>query len=307
MSRPKSGFTLIELLVVIAIIAILIGLLLPAVQKVREAAARTQCTNNLKQLGIACHAYHDNVGFLPPARIADHWGTWAVVVLPYIEQSAGFAQWNIAQQYYDQSATARQLAIKTFLCPSRGRTPGTLSTSGDVPDSPAGLSHVSGSVGDYGASTGSQGSYPGMTPTWYDSQHGNGVIVGSNLCGGSGGTGFKSPVTLLGITDGTSNTSMLGEKHVNRASLLVGGGGGGDGAIFNGDHEWNYARVAGPTFGITTGPNDAAATNRFGSWHTGVCMFVFADGSVRAVQNSTDTTILGNMAARADGNVVNLP
>src|SRR5262249_24576202 len=94
MRRHHRGFTLIELLVVIAIIAVLIALLLPAVQSAREAARRAQCTNNLKQIGLAMHNYESTNGTLPPGVKGCCWGTWLVFILPYVEQGPLFNAWN---------------------------------------------------------------------------------------------------------------------------------------------------------------------------------------------------------------------
>src|SRR3954447_9903066 len=132
--RRSSGFTLIELLVVIAIIAILFGLLLPAVQKVRDAAARIKCANNLKQLGIATQAFHDATGFLVPTTVSeavnvpaslptvtdpDGYASWAVLLLPYVEQDATYRLWDLRKPASRQVAAAYQQQIPIYLCPGR--------------------------------------------------------------------------------------------------------------------------------------------------------------------------------------------
>src|SRR5262249_25525409 len=119
-SPHRGAFTLIELLVVIAIIAVLIALLVPAVQKVREAANRAQCQNNLKQFGLAVHNYHDSYSALPPDRYAQGWPTWAVFLLPFIEQDNIYKLWDVRLRYREQpNPQATQQNVKVYFCPSR--------------------------------------------------------------------------------------------------------------------------------------------------------------------------------------------
>jgi prepilin-type N-terminal cleavage/methylation domain-containing protein len=155
--RRRGGFSLIELLVVIAIISMLIGLLLPAVQRAREAANRLSCANNLHQIGLAMHLYHNNHESLPPVVHHDQGATWAVLILPYLEQETLFKEWDLNRTYYQQSDLARLSAVSNYFCPSRRSptTPPAASISGDSPsDGPGGVPNVPGALGDYAACTG---------------------------------------------------------------------------------------------------------------------------------------------------------
>jgi prepilin-type N-terminal cleavage/methylation domain-containing protein len=158
----RRAFSLVELLVVIAIIAVLVGLLLPGVQKVREAANRSHCANNLKEIGLGIHHYHDTYNAIPPSRLDKDGGVaWTVLILPYVEQDNFYRQWDLRRWYYDQGATVeegdaiRQTQVKLFYCPTR-RSPPMISISGDLPDLPwAGSKpHYAGALGDYAACAG---------------------------------------------------------------------------------------------------------------------------------------------------------
>jgi prepilin-type N-terminal cleavage/methylation domain-containing protein/prepilin-type processing-associated H-X9-DG protein len=306
--HKKSAFTLIELLVVIAIIGVLVGLLLPAVQQARESARRISCANNIKQVAFACLNYHEQRLALPPARLADGFATWAVVILPNLEEQPAFDSWDIAARYYAQTDAARKIQVPSYYCPTR-RAPGQVSQPGyNDGNSVGGLS-------DLAACCGSMIRYTGASPNWQDSVNANGVIITarSKVVSSRIVNGFEGLVNLAAITDGTSKTSLIGEKYVRRGQLGIGTGGetgaSGDGSVYNGDHEWFYTRVAGAGAALCDGPDDTSLyhATRFGSDHPGVCQFAFCDGSVRALSNMTPTTILAAMTQRDDGLVFSLP
>ncbi len=297
----KTAFTLIELLVVIAIIAILIGLLLPAVQKVREAANRATCQNHLKQIGLAIHNYHDSSTQIPYSRIDSSW-TWATLILPYLEEAALFEQWRAAGgNYYSAStATVRIKPVKVYFCPARRSASNgiTVSSSGDVSETIAGAPttgpNTSGALGDYAACNGD----PSGTIDYY--QGFAGLVTAGNPPAANGAFVYQGGnLSFKNITDGLSQTIFVGERHIPQSKYGV----IPDTSIFNGD--WNAAgRKAGVGVPIAKGALDPSTGNLFGSYHTGVCQFVMGDGAVKAINISIDATNLGRLANREDGQVI---
>ena len=306
--KLPRAFTLIELLVVIAIIAVLIGLLLPAVQKVREAAARMACQNNLKQIGLGLHNYHDANKVLPPGFLATMpysdgatdtalgWG-WSAYILPFIEQDNLYRQLNFSKPV--QNSPSIQTRVKVYLCPS------------DVV--PAAAFSVLDAFGS---------SIAMAAPSCY-----------AACCGGdesdtAGPTGMgilyrNSRTVLTDVTDGTSSTIMVGERSWGNANGIWAGAvnngvilrgkqnpcpGGGAGSYPASVLVQAHSHLNNATTDTDGGLDD------FSSRHTGGSNFVFADGSVRFLRSvsgdnsdgsyTRDGVILQSMGTRANGEVV---
>jgi prepilin-type N-terminal cleavage/methylation domain-containing protein len=278
--RRHTGFTLIELLVVIAIISILMGLLMPAVQQVRESANRISCANNLKQLGLAMHLYHDGHKTLPPSRLGGQGATWAVLILPYIEQGNLYQMWALDKGYEAQPAAACQAPVKLYFCPSR-RLPGDVGLSEPFPQAPGCNSGAGapGAMADYAVCVGTTGDdqLTSVPPA-------NGAFV------------YANPVSFAQIIDGLSNTFLMGEKHVpiNRFGQSV-----WDCSTYDGHNPWCSYRSAGPAYPLAQSTRDQAWV--FGSYHPHLCQFVYCDGSVHTLPSSTDPYVLGLLAHRNDG------
>jgi prepilin-type processing-associated H-X9-DG protein len=281
------------LLVVIAIIAILIGLLLPAVQKVREAAARAKCQNNLKQIGLAVHNYSDANGALTPERIEYGYLTWTVLLLPYLEQGPLFTQFNLKGTAASQPAAAIQTPVPVYNCPSR-RALGMQSKQFD-----ASATGQNGACGDYATVDGFDGGDPPF-------RRGNagGMLIIADLTGTVATGTWKSRTKFTSVTDGLSSTIMIGEKHVRPANF-GNESSYGDGPML-GSYAYSMMRVAGSSWPLAKGPDDTVAGQEiavFGSAHTGVVNFVWGDGSVRGLKPGLDTTTLARLASRNGGTV----
>lgn len=328
MPQVRRAFTLIELLVVIAIIAILIGLLLPAVHKVREAAARIQCQNNLKQLGLAAHNYHDVNGWLPPGVAQPgpdgRWTNLFVELLPQIEQGNVANRWDTfnVNLNYGGDGTVAATPIGTFICPSAG-----------VDSNPIRFGSSSRGVSTYGGNAGTKG-YPSFRAT-NDGMFGYSTATNRNA------------VRLTDATDGLSNTILFGERIVGDPNLdsfmnapiapapapafstlssyaaWAGNFGptAGAGTLLSAGRSLNYGHPAPytpplqpppplppipppiipwPTFSILVWDR----TTAYGSRHTGGVNLALGDASVRFARTSLDLYVLQCLSTRGGGEVV---
>lgn len=310
----RNGFTLIELLVVIAIIAILVALLLPAVQQAREAARRSSCKNNLKQIGLAMHNYHDAHNVLPPGSIVllapggnqynGHGWTWHASILPYIEESAlydaiqGPTDGGMGGESGGVNDPKQQLAgttvISTFWCPSHPDVSNGVQKNGFV------TSNYNGNMGTLIGNSG-------------DNCYGGGITDAAGMrapggCMNADGVFFiSSNIGFRDIKDGLSNTIMVSEVIDSGGDADRLGGGGSDrkyifsnGADSNPPTEMSEYLIAAES----NDPINGLAEEAAGSYHKGGAQFVFGDGSVRFLSENIDMNTYQAVSTRAKSEVV---
>ena len=294
MFRNRNGFTLVELLVVIAIIGILIALLLPAVQAAREAARRSQCTNNLKQIALAVHNYHDTHKVFPIGNWCASYGTWLVGLLPFIEQQAMADRYQVWPRTYAESAnfpvTTAQIA--TYTCPSDSNTANVSLYSGVT---------FHNYVANYGNTTCSRATTLGTDSAGNPNRFGGAPIVGMVIGVGSYNdkTYVPTGVKMADVWDGTSNTLLFSETVQGRGGDLRGFAWWGYGCHFETYLPPNSAEPDRVQFDSYCKPNEPGNPPCVGatpSWteqtiaargrHPGGVNAALCDGSVRFIANT---------------------
>jgi prepilin-type N-terminal cleavage/methylation domain-containing protein/prepilin-type processing-associated H-X9-DG protein len=320
----RTAFTLVELLVVIAIIAILIGLLLPAVQKTREAAARIKCQNNLHQIVLATHNYHDVNGKLPAGvyrsggnpRLFEYW-SWLALIMPFMEQDNLYKQADVYQRTGDYYLTgtppyywwpwggfwaggpapnpALGVVIKNYVCPSDPRQLLAWNDTADFPFPPSWVAFTS----YLGSASSANGDF-----TDYTDQGLQGPLF------------YRSSLSLVQITDGTSNTILCGErppsKDLEYGWWFAGAGwdGSGVGDVVMGARAVQYASALGCSQSYAHfqqgNVNNTCDQVHWWSMHTGGANFAMCDGSARWVTYSADN-VLPAMSSRGGGEVATWP
>lgn len=298
----QQGFTLVELLVVVAIIGVLIGMLLPAVQMVRESARRTNCLNNLKQLGLAIHNYHDTKRFIPPSRPADDFLTWPVYLMPYLEQNNLFEEFDLNRMYRDQDPEITKVGMQVMFCPSRR---GIEVSEFEARGEPVGA------CGDYAGNAGT--SLYWFNDDWanfdvpVDGIFNSGLYLQNRIENDQLVTGERGRYAFKDVLDGLSTTIFIGEKAVDRHAMRRPAG-WGDGSIYSGSEPGTIMRLGGIGFGIAgsteIGAPGPGAVPVYGSSHPQIANFLFGDGSVSVLKDTTSEDALRRLCSRVDGEVV---